>query len=89
MSYGKGYVSKLYNKLKNYLGYPNDFEVITNFTEDPSVQISGSYAIGTKGPTKKSLIMQPNSIITFTGNVQYIDLIYDKSPTRGKNRSIS
>ncbi|QJX62975.1 hypothetical protein HLK66_15805 [Niallia circulans] len=84
LSYGKGYVSKLYNKLKNYLGYPNDFEVITNFTEDPSVQISGSYAIGTKGPTKKSLIMQPNSIITFTGNVQYIDLIYDKSPTRGK-----
>ncbi|MED3777976.1 GDSL-type esterase/lipase family protein [Geobacillus stearothermophilus] len=83
LPYYDQYVTKLFNILKNANGYPNDFEVNTNFSADQTIQINGSYSIGTKGASKKSLILQPGATITFTGNVQYIDLIFDKTPTSG------
>jgi lysophospholipase L1-like esterase len=84
LPYSDQYISKLFNLLKNSVGYPNDFEVITNFSEDNTVSLSGSYSIGTSGPCKKSLVMQPGASISFTGSVQYIDLIFNRSVTSGK-----
>jgi lysophospholipase L1-like esterase len=83
LPYSDQYVTKLFQILKEANGYLNDFEVITNFQEEHTVQVGGIYTIGTKGASKKSLILQPNATITFTGNVQYIDLIFDKTPTSG------
>jgi len=83
--YSDMYVTKLQAFFNAMSGY-NDFETITNFSQESNynIGINGSTSIGVLGASKKSLIMQPNATITFTGNIQYVDFLYHQTPTSGK-----
>ena len=81
--YTEQYVTKLQQYFNSKTGY-GDFETITNFgVSGYGLQYNGSYSIGTKGPSQKSIILQPNATITFTGIAQYIDFIYHRNPSAG------
>ncbi len=78
------------NLLNNMLNQGYGYEVFSNmdrFDDDSTgVTYAGSYSVGTKGASKKSLILQPDATITISGRnfVRYVDFMGTKSPTSGK-----
>jgi lysophospholipase L1-like esterase len=84
ISYNDMYSKKiqdLFNEMSGYI----DYETITNFQEfaNYGFTVTGTTSIGSLGASKKSLIMQPGSVISFTCNAQFIDFLYHQTPTSG------
>lgn len=58
---------------------------VTNLS-DPQrygLTYAGNYANGTAGPVQRSLILQPGATVKFTGNYQYVDVVYQQKPGGG------
>ena len=79
-----------FNKLQKMLnigatgGITNDCE-ITNFG-NPSkygLTYSGTYAVGSSGPVKQSLVLQDGAAVTFTGKHKYIAAVYEQRTDGG------
>jgi|GEM_PF-5856704 len=82
LPYSGQYVSKLFDVIKNFNRYPNDMETIINFQEDSTLTLVGT-SFGVKGACKKSLIMPINSTVSFVGNFNYVDIMFDRTTTSG------
>lgn len=81
------YVGIIFNAIKKITnnGEGTGYELTANFNTPPEgVTYSGTYAIGTNGAVKQSIILQPGATITFTRSVKYIELYYHATPTSGK-----
>jgi lysophospholipase L1-like esterase len=63
----------------------SDAETVVSFfgLNQYGLTYGGSYAQGTAGPTKQSIILQPGASITFTGNFDYVDVFYTQSASSG------
>lgn len=77
------YASRVRDAFLSYMGGGYGYETITNFAALDGMTIAGTTSFGTKGPCKKSLIMQPNATITFTRDIAYLDVFFHKTPTSG------
>lgn len=62
-----------------------DMETVVSFfgLTQYGLTYGGTYAQGSAGPTKQSIILQPGATITFTGNYDYIDVFYTQSAGGG------
>jgi len=62
-----------------------DYETNVNFDALPSdISFAGTYALGTKGPCKKSMVLQIGAVITIIRSCSYLDFFYYQDVGAGK-----
>lgn len=80
----KGYAGILADRLNANQNGGYHYESITQFRVLPSdITISGTVSVGTNGPVKQSLILQPGAVITINRDLTYLDVFYTQDTSAG------